>query len=265
MSIYAGIPSGAYNSEAAMLYGGLAPTDFNTETTYNLLMPWFTRNDIPEARAMDVASDVTRYLVAAADWRLNRNSQLIVEFWQDFVNQRAEDPVFCEWVRKAVNYILHKKRPSLASTSSRLAQAKTWAEALPYLRALPALGKKFPRSLLPWLRLPDDEKDLRRARWERQIGTPAAMNLPVPDTIPFVEPTKYQRDALARRKAIADALAAERTRILGLHPVIARPKKKYPAELEEIKQRARESARKRTFETLRGVFPGVTMETMGNY
>lgn len=262
MSIYAGIPSGAYNSEAAMLYGGLAPQDFDFNTVYNLLMPWFTRNDIDLDTSNRIAQEVDDYLEAAAQWRLTRNSDGLVAYWQQF---RKINPPLQDLIRKAVNYIRHKKRIPLAVTSSELAQAKSWEDALPYLRALPGLGKRFPRSVLPWLRLADDEKELRRARWRRQIGTPVPMNLEPPAKMDLIPPTQYQLAALNRRRKMASEFAAARAAILRDNPVIERPKTQYPPELQRLKQLAREGALKRELAALQKVYPEATLETMRQY
>lgn len=260
MSIYAGIPSGAYNSEAAMLYGGLAPQDFDFNTVFNLLIPWFTRNNIEQPDADTIAHEVDDYLEAAAQWRLNRDSAGLVAYWQKFTDLA---PPLQDLIRKAVNYIRHKKRPSLATTSAKLAEAKNWDEALPYLRALPGIGKRFPRSVLPWLRLPDDVKQLRRTRWQNQIGTPDPMNLDPPAKMNLIAPTAYQLAALNRRRKMADEFAEARRAVLRNNPPLERPKKQYSPDLLKLKQLARQHALDRQLAALKMVYPQATMETMG--
>lgn len=222
MSIYAGIPSGAYNSEAAMLYGGLTMSDFNDPMTWNLLMPWFTRNGIDPQQADAITRIVTRYLAAATDWRLNRDPEYLVDFWREYAQL---NPILRNDVRKAVNYIRRKKQVPLPVTSARLADAKTWEQALPYLRALPGIGKKFPTPVLDWLSLDDLDKEYRLKRWRQQVHEPSPMTEAEPLPVPYVKPTRHQLNMLRRRMEYADAFKRWRSSFNKLHPPIAREKK----------------------------------------
>ena len=247
MSIYAGIPTGAYNSEAAMLYGGLAPDDFNTDAMYNFLMPWFTRNDISPETAPEIAQAVSEYLKVATAFRLRRDGAGLAEFWRRFM---VMSPTQRDILRRAVNYVRHKKRIPLTTMSKRLAEAENWGEALPYLRAVPGIGKKVPRPLLHWLSMSPLGRQLQRSRWEYLIPDVDAMDEKVPERVDFVEPTLHQRDMLARRRAMAARMAQQREELRREFPPVERPKKQYPPDVEEYRQRLRNLQRSRLLRAL---------------
>lgn len=259
MSIYAGIPSGAYNSEAAMLYGGLAPADFNDNAVYNFLIPWFTRNNVNPGTASAIAHIASEYLKAAADFRLNRDGTALAMFWREFMKLEAETR---DLVRRAVNYLRHKKRIPLGTTSNFLAQATTWDEALPYLRAVPGISKKFPRPLLHWMGMSPEARDTQRHLWRRYVPQVRSMDLPTPPLAQFIDPTPEQIEALARRKKIADAVAAERRRITQLTPPVVYPKKEVPPELRALREAAKQRKLARELAALQDVIPGITAEAL---
>lgn len=259
MSIYAGIPSGAYNSEAAMLYGGLAPGDFNDDAVYNFLIPWFTRNNIAPGDASGIAHVASEYLKAAADFRLNRNGTALAEFWREFIKL---GPATIDLVRRAVNYLRHKKRVPLGITSKRLAEASNWDEALPYLRALPGITKKFPRPLLHWLGMSPAARETQSYLWRRHVPDVRAMDLPVPPRAQFIDPTPEQVAAFERRKRIATAMAAERKRLVTLDPPVVRPKREVSPEIAALRQAAKQRRLDRELAALRDVIPDATMATI---
>lgn len=236
MSIYAGIPSGAYNSEAAMLYGGLDFNDFNRPMTWNLLMPWFTRNNIDPQIADGITTYVTHYLAAATQWRLNRDPEYLVDFWKDFAQL---NPYMREHIRKAVNYIRRKKQIPMASTAKRLAEAESWDEALPYLRALPGIGKKFPTAVLDWLNLDDLDREYRLKRWRQKVPDVKPIGAPDPVPVKFVEPTRQQVRAAIRRAEYADAFKQWRSSFNKTHPPIVRAKKQPSQEVLDRMARLR--------------------------
>lgn len=260
MSIYAGIPSGAYNSEAAMLYGGLAPGDFNDNAVYNFLIPWFTRNNIAPGDAVGIAHIASEYLKAATDFRLNRDGTALAEFWREFMKL---DPAVCDIVRKAVNYLRHKKRLPLATTSRHLAEAANWDEALPYLRAVPGISKKFPRPLLHWMGMSPEAQDRQRYFWRRHVPEVYSMNMPAPPLAQFIDPTPEQVAAFERRKNIAKAMAEERKRLTTtVYPAPVRPKREIPAELAALREAAKQRRLDRELAALRNVIPDITAQAL---
>lgn len=247
MSIYAGIPSGAYNSEAAMLYGGLAPDDYNVNAMYNLLIPWFTRNNIDENAAPDIAGAVANYLKVATAFRLRRDGTGLAEFWKRFVNMPPADR---DILRRAVNYVRHKKRIPLATMSRELAEAETWGQALPYLRAVPGIGKKVPRPLLNWISLPPLGRQLQRTRWEYLIPDIDPLTEKAPERLAFVKPDQHQLDMLQRRKDMAAMMTEQRKALRQAFPPVPRPKKDYPPEVAALKQKIRDAQRARLLAAL---------------
>lgn len=259
MSIYAGIPSGAYNSEAAMLYGGLAPDDFNDNMTYNLLMPWFTRNNITEAGADAIAHDVTAYLKAAAKFRLNRDGTDLAAFWKRFA---AMDDEQRDILRKAVNYVRHKKHIPLGVMSRRLAEAKDWAEALPYLRAVPGIGKKYPRPLLHWLGMNPINRELQLTRWRHIVPQVDVMGLDPPARTKFIPPTPHQLALLDRRIRMANRAAEQRRELLrDFPPIRPPPRTDISPEIAALRKRIREQQRARLLSTLQDEIPDAKLES----
>lgn len=258
MSIYAGIPSGAYNSEAAMLYGGLAPNDFNVDMTFNLLVPWFTRNNIPEDSAGDIAQAVTDYLKVATAFRLRRDGSGLREFWKRFVAMAPGDR---EILRRAVNYVRHKKRIPLATLSRELAEAENWTEALPYLRAVPGIGRKVPRPLLQWINMSPLNREFQTYRWTQLVPEIDAVKDAAPPRLPFVSPTPEQIAALDRRRQMAAFMADQRKELRRRFPTPARVKKEYPEGVAELKQKIREAQAARTLRALQEIDPTATLQS----
>ena len=256
MSIYAGIPSGAYNSEAAMLYGGLAPADFNDNAVYNFLIPWFTRNNIDQGTASGVAHIASEYLKAATDFRLNRDGTALAQFWQEFA--KLEETVR-DLVRKAVNYLRHKKRVPLGTTSRFLAEATNWDEALPYLRAVPGIGKKYPRPLLHWMAMSPEARNNQMFSWRRHVPSVYSMNMPAPPRAKFIAPTPEQVSAFERRRSIAKEMSDFSKSLRQRYPLV---KKEIPPELAAYRQAARQHRLDRELAALRTVIPDATMQTI---
>lgn len=237
MSIYAGIPSGAYNSEAAMLYGGLAPDDFNLNAVYNFLLPWFRRNNIlTKEAALDIAQAVTDYLKVATSYRLRGDGSGLAEFWRQFMQLPLDQR---NTLRRAVNYVRHKKRIPLLTMSRELAEAENWGQALPYLRAVPGIGKRAPRPILRWAASTPLARQLQRSRMQYLIPEVDPMKEEEPDQLEFVAPDAHQTAMFERRQKMAEMMADQRKALREAFPPVARPKKPVDPAIAALRERQR--------------------------
>lgn len=258
MSIYAGIPSGAYNSEAAMLYGGLAPDDFNLNAVYNFLLPWFRRNNILTKDAAEkIAQAVTDYLKVATAYRLRGDGSGLAEFWRQFMQLSLDER---NTLRRAVNYVRHKKRIPLLTMSRRLAEAENWGEALPYLRAVPGIGKRVPRPILRWVTATPLARQLQRSRAQYLIPEVEAMDEKEPDQLEFVAPDEHQIGMFNRRQQMLAKMAEQRRELRTLFPPVARPKKPVDPAIEALRLRQRQAQQANLLRGLQILNPTAKLE-----
>lgn len=258
MSIYAGIPSGAYNSEAAMLYGGLVPDDFNLNAVYNFLLPWFRRNNIlTKEAALEIAQAVTDYLKVATSYRLKGDGSGLAEFWRQFMQLPSEQR---NTLRRAVNYVRHKKRIPLLTMSRELAQAENWGQALPYLRAVPGIGKRVPRPILRWVTATPLARQLQRSRAQYLFPDMDPMKEEQPDQLDFVAPDQHQIDMFERRQRMAQRMAEQRADLRREFPPVARPKKPVDPAIEALRLRQRQTQQANLLRGLQILNPTAKLE-----
>ena len=258
MSIYAGIPTGAYNSDAAMLYGGLAPDDFNVNAIYNFMLPWFRRNNIlTKEAALEIAQAVTDYLKVATAYRLRGDGSGLAEFWREFMKLPSDQR---NTLRRAVNYIRHKKRIPLLTMSRELAEAENWGQALPYLRAVPGIGKRVPRPILRWVNATPLARQLQRSRAQYLIPDMDPMKEEVPDQLEFIAPDEHQKTMFDRRQRMAQMMADQRAALRAAFPPVERPKKDIPPAIEALRQRQRDLQRAALLRGLQILNPTAKLE-----
>lgn len=252
MSIYAGIPSGAYNSQAAMLYGGMGPGDVNTPLIFNMLIPFFTRNNIVEERiAHGIAEAVSDYIKAAMEYKFNALPGKLLQFWQEFSTLSDAER---DQIRKALNYIRRKKRIPNNTVVHNLASAGDLASAMMWMRAIPPIGEDFPMGAIDIINLDPSEVAALRAKRATEVGPITALNLAVPVQRQLISPTLNQVRALQRRqlvnRAVYRARQRSRARALEKYPILDEKKRPMPPALEAYMKAMKE----RRYGTFRKIF-----------